>query len=449
MAGTTLILLSLLTAFLAGVTLAGRTATTNYVLETPLPIADYYVGQYSNDTYFAINGSNWDNFLVSDNASLVINSCLGNLTSGRTWKEKVLVRGWFNVDTDILVPSYTILEIDGVLNSSQTGSSAYIIRNNDTTNGNINIEIIGGEMDGNDQTGADSVGIYFEKVTDGLISNVYVHHISGAPAYGVHIIESVRVNVEDSRFDNCDRASAILTDCTDSDIENCVSVDSGDTGAHYIIFANSGKGAFRCNIVDCHSSGGDGLGAQIYCYATDCHIQGGVFEDFSYEGVSLGHESYVNTCTNIGVTGATIHTAAGTTGVGVIVFNNYSTVVGCQINSLRGIYVWSSVYGCSVTGNSIKNCNNHGVFCEGSWNVFSGNSFSGMTAQYVYAFEMRSGATNNTIIGNTVYNCYGGIEYVSGANGNHALGNTFYTDTTAIADSGSDNTEDANYEQEY
>jgi hypothetical protein len=39
-------------------------ATTGYVLDTPLPIADWYIGQYSNGNYFAINGSNWDNLVA-------------------------------------------------------------------------------------------------------------------------------------------------------------------------------------------------------------------------------------------------------------------------------------------------------------------------------------------------------------------------------------------------
>ncbi len=42
---------------------AEAVATTNYVLGTPLPIADYYVGKYSTASYFAINGSNFVNLM--------------------------------------------------------------------------------------------------------------------------------------------------------------------------------------------------------------------------------------------------------------------------------------------------------------------------------------------------------------------------------------------------
>lgn len=50
------------------------TALKPYVLETPLPIADFYIGQYSNGSYYAINGSNWNTFVVSTNTSYVFNT---------------------------------------------------------------------------------------------------------------------------------------------------------------------------------------------------------------------------------------------------------------------------------------------------------------------------------------------------------------------------------------
>ena len=119
-----IILLSLL-AFQIG--RAMQTATTNYFLETPIPVADYYVSQYSNSSYFAVNGSNWDNFLVDSNASYVINTCLRNLTPGRTWKETVLLTGNITLTAPILVANYTKLVITGELklaNGINTGATA-------------------------------------------------------------------------------------------------------------------------------------------------------------------------------------------------------------------------------------------------------------------------------------------------------------------------------------
>jgi len=63
-------------------------ATTNY-LKTPLPLYDMYVGKYTNNSYFAIKGSNWDNIAVSTNATQIESYALGNITSGTIWLKDV------------------------------------------------------------------------------------------------------------------------------------------------------------------------------------------------------------------------------------------------------------------------------------------------------------------------------------------------------------------------
>lgn len=94
---------------LFGYSIAFQTTTTNYILDTPIPEYDYYIGQYSNSTYFAINGSTWDNFLVSTNASYIIQYCLDRLTSGRSAPETVRLNGNFSKSVPISIPAYTNL----------------------------------------------------------------------------------------------------------------------------------------------------------------------------------------------------------------------------------------------------------------------------------------------------------------------------------------------------
>jgi hypothetical protein len=60
-------------------TKAATIATGGYILDTPLPIADWYIGKYSNGNYFAINGSNWDN-LVAGIGSTAWAAYTGNYT---------------------------------------------------------------------------------------------------------------------------------------------------------------------------------------------------------------------------------------------------------------------------------------------------------------------------------------------------------------------------------
>ena len=63
------------------------TATASYHLQTPLPIAEAYVGQYTNTSYFYINGATWANALVNSNKTLVQETAINAVTSGNVWSE--------------------------------------------------------------------------------------------------------------------------------------------------------------------------------------------------------------------------------------------------------------------------------------------------------------------------------------------------------------------------
>jgi hypothetical protein len=58
---------------------AMNTATTGYILDTPVSDFDYLIGNYSNGNIYAINGSNWDN-LVGGIGSTVWSSYTTNYT---------------------------------------------------------------------------------------------------------------------------------------------------------------------------------------------------------------------------------------------------------------------------------------------------------------------------------------------------------------------------------
>jgi parallel beta-helix repeat protein len=68
---------------------ADLVATTNYYLRTPLPIADMYIGKYTNTSYFMIQGSNWNNIMVTSNKTAIEVSAFGNMTSGSVWMKEV------------------------------------------------------------------------------------------------------------------------------------------------------------------------------------------------------------------------------------------------------------------------------------------------------------------------------------------------------------------------
>jgi hypothetical protein len=63
---------------------------------------------YSNGTtYFMKNGTTGQIDFSSSNTSAVINNAIGNLTTGRTWQETIVLKGDLGYVTDVSVPNYT------------------------------------------------------------------------------------------------------------------------------------------------------------------------------------------------------------------------------------------------------------------------------------------------------------------------------------------------------
>jgi len=151
-------------------------ALGDYPYTPPYAPYSYLVFERAGITY-ARNGSTGELEFADKDAAKVTQRALDALTSGRTWREKVLVKGDFIVnrqagkDYAIGVPSYTILEVQGKLTLAD-GQNVHIIKNT----GNNNIEIIGGILDGNkvNQGPGYHSGIRFEFVTDFLIKDVTV-----------------------------------------------------------------------------------------------------------------------------------------------------------------------------------------------------------------------------------------------------------------------------------
>jgi parallel beta-helix repeat protein len=133
-----------------------------------------YVIFTDGTTVYAKNGTTGQIDFSGADASQIINWAFGNLTSGRTWKEKVIVKGNITITSKILLPSYSILEIQGTIVNGIGVSD--MITNIDTTKGNVQIEIIGGEINGNAASGVQTYHpIEFTNVKDTIIRGVTIH----------------------------------------------------------------------------------------------------------------------------------------------------------------------------------------------------------------------------------------------------------------------------------
>jgi hypothetical protein len=116
---------------------------------------------------------------TSSNSAEIINWALGNLTVGRNWQEKVLLKGNFTISYPILISNYTILQIDGRITLAN-GANCNIIENKNPSTYDKEITITGGILDGNSQNqgSGDYNGIKITWGTDpGPVSCIYIQDI--------------------------------------------------------------------------------------------------------------------------------------------------------------------------------------------------------------------------------------------------------------------------------
>lgn len=125
-------------------------------------------------TVRAVNGETGVISKSASDLSTVWNWVRDNgLTSGRDWKEKIIMKGNFTITATIEIPSYTVLCLNNAKLTATSGLNKDMIRNCDTNNGDKYIEILGGILDLNGDN-QDSIcdGIEWTKVKHGRIFDV-------------------------------------------------------------------------------------------------------------------------------------------------------------------------------------------------------------------------------------------------------------------------------------
>ncbi len=172
-------------------------------------------------------------------ASTVIQSGVDGLTAGRTWKEKVILKGSFihsGVDDEIDIPSYTIVELQGKITLADGGEST-IFLNSDPGGGNIHIEFIGGIYNGNkaNQVGTLYRAINLDNVDYVKISTVYVYNF----------------NREGVLLENCRYATICDSWARNNDYSGFRAIASGQNESLFINFYNLYSGYNFWNNIDC------------------------------------------------------------------------------------------------------------------------------------------------------------------------------------------------------
>jgi len=155
--------------------------------------ASYIIFHDDEGFIYAKNGDTGKIEFSGTDAATVINWALSSLKPDRIWREKVVVKGNFIIDSPIKIPSWTIFQIIGEITLAPN-SNCNMIENEDWTNGNEEIEIYGGRLYGNRQQQSSGDGIHFEfhgtnpyDSIDG--EEIFIHHLEVMLAKddGVHI----------------------------------------------------------------------------------------------------------------------------------------------------------------------------------------------------------------------------------------------------------------------
>ncbi len=176
---------------------AGAIETSELADEVIERMPASYVIYTDGTTIYARSGVADGTDFEGTDAATVIQSALDALTAGRTWKEKVLLKGDFSLSAAIVInDSYTVLELRQATLTLEAGVNDAVIK---TTITITDVEVLGGILDGNgtNQTGFAVTGravLHIRDVTRGLIRDVYVKN---AYDRGIEVDGGSRISVKD------------------------------------------------------------------------------------------------------------------------------------------------------------------------------------------------------------------------------------------------------------
>ncbi len=215
-----------------------------------------------------------------------IQAAIDALTAGRTRKEKVLLIGSFTTAATLLIPSYTILGLDGKVTLANA-ANCHMLQNSDTVGGNTQIEVRGGVWDGNktNQVG-NYFWDYFMRVTDLTLNDLEVQNFISD---GIHIrINSHRFIVKNIRTHDNGENGLFITQSNYGRISEVISY-SNTAGNGIMIGHSADSPATKISVTNvvAYSNGHNGLLVQN---AEDVLVVGEFYGN-TYSGVSVSSSS--------------------------------------------------------------------------------------------------------------------------------------------------------------
>lgn len=337
------------------------------------------------------------------NDEVDIQQALDDLTAGRTRKEKVLLKGSFTIEATIEVPSYTILQLDGRVDLA---ADDIMLTNDNIGGGNTEIEIRGGEWDGNDQQATNGNHMFhFQNVDNGLIADTYLHDCEQDLTVPIYIRDCDNFHCERVTLRDGFHGGIWVEYCRDCDQIECMAYntpydDANGSGAFLVSSFNGAT--YRCDIINCKVNICQNWGFQIYggnsnCY--DCWIRGGEVINSGVagqNGANINHGNFDDTCVGCGIIGTSFRQENDAAGFAISLGGDHIIVRDCHIDYWwLGINLADACDHDSITGCHIQNCD-RGI------RIQNGAEHNWIDDCYIEAtngdgIEIEAGANNNII----------------------------------------------------
>jgi hypothetical protein len=203
-----------------------------------------FILNVTGSTYNAWYGANGTLAFSSTDARSVISNALGNLSSGRTYQQKIVLMGMFNLTSttasEVIVPSYTFLDMTQAQLNLAAVTSHYMITNENYA-GDSCITLLGGKLNGTQAIQSAGFGVLFENVSQSKIERLAFQDIWG---YGLTLNDCHDIIVDSCFFnDGGGDDDASIHNCTCVSITNCNSINHAKrvvTGASSFIEIEAG-----------------------------------------------------------------------------------------------------------------------------------------------------------------------------------------------------------------
>lgn len=409
------------------------TTTVSNVISNSLATSANYVVFLSGGTTYVRDGLDGSIDYSNTDPETAIEWAMNNLTAGRTWKEKIIVKGNYTIDTSIDIPSYTILEMQGKITMSNAFPNYGAFQNSDLNNGNSHIEITGGSIDGNyaNQTGFKNC-IYFEKVSFLKVSNMTIYDCLNE---GIESRSNSKFVISGNViYNNGDDSISLISSGTGGGASNNGTVSNNtvwgnrnDTGGSSGIEIEDGSYEISVfgNVIYGGTTGSNMVGIHVvvdngssFPAPHDITITGNIVRAVENSGIFVQTNLTGGDLKNITITGNTV-TDTGNNGinvmgkasfngvpVGVSIVGNTVSSSGTSTSGVYGIYI-SYAKNVIVSGNTVTESGGHGVYlyyvqgAEVIGNIIFDNGNTDTTTAFGVAVS-NTGSNNITITGNII-----------------------------------------------